>query len=204
MNEIILFSKEFAIPHYPKVKRAIYISAFKGYPSHILRKREFFTKYFCEEFYPFNYTQSDIDKSDMIVFGGGDTFSFLAIRDMFEWPDNKVYVGISAGSVFLGKNIGFSSLFDDNEDAVPLTYEDTEGLGKVNCIIKPHAERLRNQVQQRMFQNCCDNINETFYTNEHAQPLAIADNECYIYSGTKYTYFVLREDGVYGKYEVRR
>ena len=204
MNEIILFSKEFAIPHYPKVKRAIYISAFKGYPSHILRKREFFTKYFCEEFYPFNYTQSDIDKSDMIVFGGGDTFSFLAIRDMLEWPDNNIYFFIIEIIFFICIIIGFSSLFDDNEDAVPLTYEDTEGLGKVNCIIKPHAERLHNQVQQRMFQNYCDDINETFYTNEHAQPLAIADNECYIYSGTKYTYFVLREDGVYGKYEVRR
>lgn len=107
MNEIILFSKEFAIPRYPKVKRAIYISAFKGYPSHILRKREFFTKYFCEEFYPFNYTQSDIDKSDMIIFGGGDTFSLLAIRDIFEWPDDKIYVGIAREVFSLVKILAF-------------------------------------------------------------------------------------------------
>ena len=175
MAEFILFSKEFPFEYFNKKKNLIYLSAAKGSYPHLMRKKEYFERYFCDNFAPFDYTQAAIDNADIIAFGGGDTFNYVGLDKQFNFPKDKTYIGISAGSVLMGKNIGLSTFFDENEEGVPLTFADTAGFGFINAIIKPHWQRLDNEVRRFIGQAYTDYYNRT--TGGNARFIAIRDNE---------------------------
>lgn len=175
MPEFILFSKEFPFDGYDKKRNLVYLSASKGSAPHMMRKKEYFKRYFCYNFTPFDYTQAAIDNADIIAFGGGDTFNYAGLAKQFNFPKDKTYIGISAGSVLMGKNIGLSTFFDENEEGVPLTFADTAGFGYVNAIIKPHWQRLNNEVRRFIGQAYTDYYNKT--TGDNAKFISIRDDE---------------------------
>ncbi|MFA6249944.1 MAG: peptidase E [Candidatus Shapirobacteria bacterium] len=85
-----------------------------------------------------------IKEADVLVFSGGNTFHLMSwLRKsgldimLPELLKNKVYVGISAGSMVVSKSIFLTSdkpIFDENR----LGVTDDTGLGLVDFYIRPH------------------------------------------------------------------
>ena len=82
-------------------------------------------------------------KYDVIYFCGGDTFYLLdAIRrtgfdeiiKKFVQDPNKLYFGVSAGSIIVGPNIEVSGIGDENE----IGLKDLTGLNLIDVAISPH------------------------------------------------------------------
>ena len=96
----------------------------------------------------------EVDKYDVIYFCGGDTFYLLdAIRrtgfdeiiKKFVQDPNKLYFGISAGSIIIGPNIEVSGIGDKNE----IGLKDLTGLNLIDVAISPHYyKEEENAVKQ--------------------------------------------------------
>jgi len=88
--------------------------------------------------------QERLEGVDVVIIGGGNTFHLLneARQTGFdnwlkEHLNDKVYVGISAGSILMTPNIAVASVDDGDENTVGIT--DLTGLGFVDFEISPHT-----------------------------------------------------------------
>lgn len=105
----------------------------------------------CEEFDIVDFTAmpkeqwlSRFQNADILMFGGGNTFHLIySMRESGleeELPEllkNRIYVGISAGSMVTAKNIDLSTstpLYMEN----PGNIEVKHGLGYVDFQVRPH------------------------------------------------------------------
>ncbi len=110
------------------------------------------------------------EKSDVLVFGGGNTkylyeqISDSGLKELLPgFLKNKVYVGISAGSMVTARNINFSS------DSI-LYYEKTgkleniKGLGFIDFEIRPHLNsKWFPKVRLDYLKKLAKKIPNTFY-----------------------------------------
>lgn len=88
--------------------------------------------------------RSRLEKVDLVFISGGNTFHLLdqarksGLGDwLIKMVDQKVYVGVSAGSIILTPNIAIASVDDGDENLIGLT--DLNGLSIVDFEISPHT-----------------------------------------------------------------
>ncbi|WP_428741135.1 Type 1 glutamine amidotransferase-like domain-containing protein [Tenacibaculum sp.] len=97
-----------------------------------------------------------IEKNDFIYVSGGNTFYLLQELKksgadkiiISEIEKGKVYIGASAGSIIMSKNIKYIEKMDDKTKAKDLT--DDNALNIVNFYTLPHHtnEPFKNSVEQ--------------------------------------------------------
>ena len=91
-----------------------------------------------------NIIAKQIDKNDFLFVSGGNTFYLLqelkkknADTTIIEYINSgKTYIGSSAGSVILAKDIGYLEKMDDKSVAKEL--HDNHGLGMIDFCLLPH------------------------------------------------------------------
>ena len=96
----------------------------------------------CEE----NKISEQINRNDFLFVSGGNTFYLLQemkkknVDKMIKQfiSNNKTYIGSSAGSVILAKNINYIERMDDKTIANELTSNDS--LGVLDFCILPHYQ----------------------------------------------------------------
>ena len=123
-----------------------YVDRDKGYIFDIGITRENFVEYDLDE----DVSGIGLDDVDVVYVEGGNTFYLLdrirktgfeeKIRELIE--DGAVYVGVSAGSILAGPDIGIALPADTND--VGLT--DFSGLGFTDKVICPHYNRKEEDI----------------------------------------------------------
>ncbi len=95
---------------------------------------------------------------DVIYFCGGNTFYLLdrirktgfdEIIKKFVKELDKVYFGVSAGSIIMGPDIKISSIDDENEVGL----KDLTGLNIINIIISPHYCKEERETVKKFKKN---------------------------------------------------
>ncbi len=101
------------------------------------------------------YKESQLDEfknCDGIFLSGGNTYSFLKnlqeknintyIKEMVQ--EDKLLIGVSAGSMIMSKTIKIAAFHDDNEVGL----KQLNGLGLVDFEFMPHWQRLENHLER--------------------------------------------------------
>lgn len=136
--------------------------------------------------------QSRLAVVDVIVVGGGNTFYLLhhaRLQGFDTWlRDNvaeKVYLGISAGSILVTPDIAVAGIEPGDENIVGVT--DTTGVGLVDFEVSPHSpEPVSYQANERYAQTtentlyCVDE--ETAVSYEGAELRIIGPGEHRIFN----------------------
>lgn len=97
-------------------------------------------------------TIEELKKFDVIFVDGGNTFFLLqkvresgfdsAIKEYLD-ADMGVYVGVSAGTVLAGPDVGVAEPWDDKSRS---TLTDTIGLGLVSTAYSPHYNSKEKEI----------------------------------------------------------
>jgi dipeptidase E len=127
------------------------------------------------------------DDADLIIMSGGNTFHLLdQLRKtgfdswLKENIEDKVYVGISAGSIVATPNIRVSAI----EPADPNTggISDLTGLGIVDFEIEPHCDEKRFAMLEKWMAD----KKGTLYALDDDSAVSIIDGKVVIISEGKY------------------
>lgn len=125
-----------------------------------------------------------LEKSDMFFVEGGNSFHLMhwiiksGLKEVL--PDllkNRVYVGVSAGSMVMCKSLDLSTserLYGDK----PGEYNKDEGLGYVDILIRPH---LNNPVMPNITMENLEKLSkefpETFYAIDDETAIKAVDGD---------------------------
>lgn len=100
---------------------------------------------------------------DVILVGGGNTFHLLnqvRAAGVDKWLHdnmrNKVYVGISAGSILATPNIGIASVGEGDENLPGLT--DLTALSLVDFEVSPHSPESVTSDENREYAKSISNV----------------------------------------------
>lgn len=128
--------------------------------------------------------QTRLTEKDVILVGGGNTFHLLnqmRITGFDEWLRsnlvNKVYVGISAGSIVATPNIAIASVGDGDEN-IP-NIKDLAGLSFVSFEISPHSP---GSVTHEENQAYASSITNELYAYDDNSALRVDDAKVQIIS----------------------
>jgi dipeptidase E len=133
---------------------------------------------------PLDLWESRIREADIIMFGGGNTFHLMhSIRStpmervLKELIEEKVYVGISAGSMVTSHNIGLSSSARLYSEAVGPVTDDT-GLGWFPYHFRPHlnSEWFTN-VRIPLLEEQAKRLGEPIYALDDQCALKVVDGD---------------------------
>lgn len=130
-----------------------------------------------------NIWLSSFEKADVLVFGGGNVYHLLTwmkksglAKLLPKLLKNKVYVGISAGSMITARNISLTS-------SDILYYEDTgkikntKGLGLVGFEIRPHLNsKWFPKVRLPFLEKLSKEIPNTFYAIDDNTAVKVVDD----------------------------
>jgi dipeptidase E len=104
-----------------------------------------------------------LSEKDVVLVGGGNTFHLLnqvRASGFDKWihdnMDNKVYVGISAGSILATPNIGIASVGDGDENTPELT--DLSALSLVAFEVSPHSPESVTYDENREYAQSISNV----------------------------------------------
>lgn len=132
---------------------------------------------------------------DVVILMGGDPFVLL--YHLRKWPhsekilkelaDRHVLVGISAGSMVLGKSIGFSAEIEETQGSP----QDGDGYGLFDFCVMPHYT-----AYQTIFPEL-DKILETYREREHLRIETINDGEAMVCRRRNSSYVYLEDEGYY-------
>lgn len=137
-----------------------------------------------------------LDKADVFLFGGGNTFHLMywlnksGLADLLKRKfKDKIYVGISAGSMVTSKRI----LLSQSEK---LYYEDLKGnqnekgLGFVDFQIRPHLNNSYfPNVRKEILEKQAKEISEPIYAIDDETALIVVDNKVEVVGKGKYLIF---------------
>jgi len=106
--------------------------------------------------------QTRLAEKDVILVGGGNTFHLLnqmRITGFDGWLQsnlgNKVYVGISAGSIVATPNIAIASVGDGDENIPGIN--DLTGLSFVSFEVSPHSPESVTHEENQAYANLITN-----------------------------------------------
>lgn len=135
-------------------------------------------------------------KADILVFGGGDVYYLLqwikksGLNDLFaEFLKTKIYVGISAGSMVIARELFLST-------AGILYYEKTgslkkvKGLGFVDFELRPHLNsKWFPKVRLPYLEELAKKTKSTFYAIDDSTAIKVVDDEISIITEGKWKKF---------------
>jgi len=136
------------------------------------------------------------EKADVLVFGGGNVYHLLSwmkksglAKLLPRLLENKVYVGISAGSMVTAENISLTA-------SDILYYEDTgkikntKGLGLVDFEIRPHLNsKWFTKVNLPNLENLAKETPNAFYAIDDDTAISLVDNKIEVVSEGKWKKF---------------
>ncbi len=137
--------------------------------------------------------RSRCEEADIIIMSGGNTFHLLnQLRKtgfavwLKEHIENKVYVGISAGSIVATPNIRVSAIEPADENTGKIT--DVTGLELVDFEVEPHCDDERFAVLEDWIvdKDC------VLYGLDDQSAVSIIDGEIEVVSEGKYKKFISR------------
>lgn len=136
-----------------------------------------------------------LKNADVIMVGGGNPYHlayWMKKSGLLEIFDDlikeKVYVGCSAGSVILGKNI-ISTAPKKYIDEIP-EYEGNTGLRYVDFSIRPHFDRPdRSQFSDDTIQELAQKLDTMIYAIDDNTGIAIEDGKTEVVSEGKWKLF---------------
>ncbi|MEX2028376.1 MAG: peptidase E [Candidatus Curtissbacteria bacterium] len=131
--------------------------------------------------------------ADILFFGGGNTFHLMywitksgLAKELKSLLKNKVYAGISAGSMVAGKTVSLS-------DSKKLYYEDLFGyqderaLGFVDFQIRPHLNSPHfPDVQEKRLRELAKSAKEPVYAIDDNMALKVVDGKVEVVGEGKY------------------
>ncbi len=134
-----------------------------------------------------------IERSDIIFFEGGNTYYLMEwlnrsglVKILPKLLQDKVYVGVSAGSMVTNKNLALKlSQIIYGED-LDKDYEMT-GLNYVDFYFLPHLNsKYFVNVRENFIRNAVKDINEKIYVLDDSSALKIVDGKIEIISEGKW------------------
>lgn len=140
-----------------------------------------------------NLWKPKIEEADVLFFEGGDTYHLMNWINrsklnllLPELLKNKVYVGVSAGSMVTNKKLFLKIsqiVYEENFDGI----EDIPGLGLVDFYFLPHLDspyfpNLRKNIIKEVLQE----IPETIYALDDNSALKIIDGKIEVISEGKW------------------
>src|SRR5665647_310564 len=130
-----------------------------------------------------------LEEANVLYFEGGNTFHLMhwieksGLKELLpELLKTKVYVGVSAGSMVVCKNLDLSTserLYDEK----PGKDDKDEGLGYVDFLVRPHLNspyfpKLNLENLEKMSQEFSD----TFYAIDDQTAIKVIDGEMNVIS----------------------
>ncbi len=134
------------------------------------------------------------EEADVMVIGGGNTSYLMdwvirsGLKDRLrELLKDRVYVGISAGSIIACKSID-KKVAESVYGEKIIGYDFDEGLGYFDEIIRPHLGS--EGLDMKRMEELADQFNETFYAIDDQTAVCLEDGELRVVS-----------EGVWKKFE---
>jgi dipeptidase E len=130
-----------------------------------------------------------LKEADVFYFEGGNTFHLMhwieksGLKELLsEMLKTKIYVGVSAGSIVVGKSLDLSTserLYDEKvEDG-----SKDEGLGYVDFLIRPHLNSpYFPKVNLADLENFAKEFTETFYAIDDNTAIKVIDKKVEVIS----------------------
>ncbi|NTW75501.1 MAG: type 1 glutamine amidotransferase-like domain-containing protein [Candidatus Moranbacteria bacterium] len=120
-----------------------------------------------------------LEEADVIAFGGGNTSYLMdwvirsGLKDRLrKLLENRVYVGISAGSIIACESIDKKSAESVYGEKI-IGYDFDEGLGYFGAVIRPHLGS--DGLDMKRMEALAAQFNETFYAIDD-QTAIVSDN----------------------------
>ena len=133
--------------------------------------------------------KENINESSIIFMLGGDTLEQIKNINSYELKENiinnKIVIGISAGSINMAKKVVLAADPDDNIEKLSIY----EGLGITNINIEPHCDFF-NKIHWKDLE-IASSINEIVVMNDDAY--IIADEKITYYG----KYIILKDKKIY-------
>ncbi|MBI4225261.1 MAG: peptidase E [Candidatus Sungbacteria bacterium] len=137
--------------------------------------------------------QPRMEEADVLVFGGGNTFHLMyhleksGLKDMLPGLlETRVYVGVSAGSMVMGKKLLSQSdarLYYDDVGK----YEKENGLGFVDFDVKPHLNSpYFPNMRDEHLKKTAEQLKETMYAIDDETAIKVIDGKVEIISEGKW------------------
>ena len=134
-----------------------------------------------------------MEKADVLFFGGGNTYYLMewinksGLASLFpELLKNKVYVGLSAGSMVTSKNLALKIsqiLYEEDLDKT----EDMRGLNFVNFYFLPHLNfPYFKKLRENFIKKTVKGMSEKIYTLDDNSALKIIDGKVEVISEGKW------------------
>lgn len=143
-----------------------------------------------------NQWQPRLDSANVLLFGGGNTrhLSYWIeksglIKLLPNYLKTKVYVGISAGSIVMGKN-----MFLSNEEKFYYEHPSTTKSGKflniVDFSIRPHLNNdYFPQVNEKNLEEVAKKHSEPIYALDDKSAIKVVDGKIEVVTEGKYLKF---------------
>lgn len=145
---------------------------------------------------PQDQWQPRLKKADVLLFGGGNTFHLIywirksgLDKTLPGLLKNKVYMGISAGSMVTGTKIRFS---DSKKLYYPdiKGYQDEEGLGLIDFSTRPHLNSpIFPEVRKKILDKLTKDFPETVYALDDESALKVVNGKIEVVSEGKWLKF---------------
>lgn len=136
-----------------------------------------------------------LESKDVILVGGGNTFHLLnQIRkaEFDTWlrahMQDKVYVGISAGSILATPSIGIASVGEADENIPDLT--NLDGLGLVDFEVSPHSPESVSYEENEAY---ADTLSRPLYALDDNSAVKVVDGESSVISEGEWKLFSLKD-----------
>ncbi len=144
-----------------------------------------------------NQWQPRLDSADVLLFGGGNTFHLMnCIRTsgfdklLPKYLKNKVYMGISAGSMVTGKRIILSESKKLYYPTISKEFKDDKGLSLVDFSVKVHFNSPSfPSMREGVLKEIAKNYKETVYAIDDESAIKVADGKIDVVTEGKYLKF---------------
>lgn len=129
-----------------------------------------------------------LERADVIVVGGGSSFHLMECinsledkKTFIELLKQKVYVGLSAGSMITSEEVQFG--WDRDFYGIPAPRETGEGLGFVNFYVMPHlGVEDFSKVTEENISELAKQVKEPIYLLDNDSAIVVIDEETRVVS----------------------
>lgn len=139
---------------------------------------------------PAQIWKPSFEKADILLFGGGNPFYLMhwlkktGLKEMLpEMLKTKIYVGISAGSMAVTKNLCLSQSKKLYYLEGVGEFKDETGLGLVDFLVRPHLNSPDfSNVRIETLKELAKEIPETIYAIDDDTAIKVVDDEISVIS----------------------
>ncbi len=140
-----------------------------------------------------------IKEADVLVFGGGNTFHLMywveksGLKDILtELLSDKIYVGISAGSIIVSHRLSVSDSKRLYSEEIEEHKKETKGLGFVNFCVRPHLNSSHfPEIRKEILEEIAGELKEPMYAIDDQSAIKVVNKKAEIVGEGDYLEFNL-------------